>query len=263
MARYLKLYSYFLRFSLTKALEFRFDFWFRIGMDVMYYIVQILFFKILFLHTSSLGLWNESQVMIFVAVYMLKDALYMTFFANNSWWLPYYINRGDLDYYLVRPVSTLFFLSLREFAANSFINLLMTVSFLVWTLHTYPIDFTLVKFCLFLLLLFVGVILHFLLNFLLIIPVFWTQSERGFSGLMDALYPLGERPHHIYEGWFGRTMKTILPFALFASLPCEFLFRPGLDWGLFFYCLTIALAFFLMVLAFWNWGLRNYSSASS
>ena len=41
------------------------------------------------------------------------------------WWLPMLINRGDLDYYLVRPVSTLFFVSFRDFAANSFVNLVI------------------------------------------------------------------------------------------------------------------------------------------
>ena len=62
----------------------------------------------------------------------------MTVFANNMWWLPIAVNRGDLDYYLVRPVSSLFFLSLREFAANSFLNLLLATGILVWALARYP-----------------------------------------------------------------------------------------------------------------------------
>lgn len=58
----------------------------------------------------------------------------MTLFSNNLWWLSTYVNRGDLDYYLVRPVSSLFFVSLRDFAANSFVNLLMACSLLAWTI---------------------------------------------------------------------------------------------------------------------------------
>ena len=33
MIRYLRLYGYFLRFSFSRAMEFRFDFFFRIFMD--------------------------------------------------------------------------------------------------------------------------------------------------------------------------------------------------------------------------------------
>ena len=62
----------------------------------------------------------------------------MTFFANNMWKLPLAVNRGDLDYHLVRPVSTLFFVSLRDFAANSFVNLLMAVGVLVWAVSVHP-----------------------------------------------------------------------------------------------------------------------------
>ena len=62
---------------------------------------------------------------VFLAGIFMSDALHMTIFANNMWMLPILINKGDLDYYLVRPVSPLFFLSLRDFAANSFLNLVI------------------------------------------------------------------------------------------------------------------------------------------
>jgi ABC-2 type transport system permease protein len=59
MKRYLNLYIHFLRFSFSKAMEFRLDFSFRILMDVIYYIVNIMLFKVLFLHTDLIGGWNE------------------------------------------------------------------------------------------------------------------------------------------------------------------------------------------------------------
>ena len=38
--RYLRLYLYFLRFSFSRAMEFRLDFYFRILMDVAFYVVN-------------------------------------------------------------------------------------------------------------------------------------------------------------------------------------------------------------------------------
>ena len=69
-------------------------------------------------------------MMIFVAGYLIADALEMTFFANNMWWFPHFVNNGDLDYYITRPISSLFFLSVRDFAADSFLNVLMTFGIL-------------------------------------------------------------------------------------------------------------------------------------
>src|ERR1017187_3025518 len=124
IVRYVRLFAYFVSFSFSRSFEFRFDFYMRIIMDVVYYAVALSFFKILFLHTPNLGGWNEPQMMIFVSAYIMVDAINMTLFANNLFQFPSLVNRGDLDYYLVRPVSTLFFVSLRDFAANSFVNIL-------------------------------------------------------------------------------------------------------------------------------------------
>ena len=109
-------------------MEFRLDFTFRIMMDVIYYVINIALFEILFLHTPLIAGWTNEQMMIFIGSFLLVDAINMTIFSTNMWWLPYYVNRGDLDYYLIRPVSPLFFLSLREFSANSFINTGLIVS---------------------------------------------------------------------------------------------------------------------------------------
>jgi len=125
MSRYLRLYLQFLKFSFSRSLEYRMDFWFRIVMDCMFYLVELAFFTILYQHTDMLGGWNYDQILIFVSGFLVIDAIHMTVFSNNMWWMPILVNKGDLDYYVVRPVSSLFFLSLRDFAANSFLNLLI------------------------------------------------------------------------------------------------------------------------------------------
>src|SRR6185503_921918 len=117
--RYLRLYGYFLRFSFSRALEFRFDFFFRIGMDTLWYAHHLAFFWILYRHTTLLGGWTLDQMYIFAGGVFLMDGIQMTMTANNTWMLPILVNKGDVDYYLMRPVSSLFFLSLRDFAANS------------------------------------------------------------------------------------------------------------------------------------------------
>ena len=59
MVRYLRLYGYFLRFSFSRAMEFRFDFFLRIGMDVMWYVMHFVFFEILYLHVLELLCWGR------------------------------------------------------------------------------------------------------------------------------------------------------------------------------------------------------------
>ena len=186
MIRYLRLYGYFLRFSFTRALEFRFDFLFRIVMDTLWYGHHLAFFWILYRHTTLLGGWSFDQMLVFAGGVFLVDAIQMTMLSNNMWMFPVAVNKGDLDYYLVRPVSSLFMASLRDFAVNSFLNLLMAIAVLIYALASYSQPPAPLSLAVFAVLLLAGLLVHYVLHILSVIPVFWTQSPSGFRELPSA-----------------------------------------------------------------------------
>ena len=259
--RYFRLYGSFLRFSFSKAMEFRLDFYFRVVMDMVFYAVHLLFFTIIYDHTSMLGGWTLDQIYVFVCGAMLVDALHMTIFANNMWWLPIYINRGDLDYYLVRPVSSLFFLSVREFAANSFLNLLVASGLVVWALARHG-GLEPAGILVYLIFLAAGTLIHYLIRITFIIPVFWLHSNRGLDEMAWTLNRLSERPHQIYPGPLRWILLSVLPLAFTVSYPAHVLFE-GLTWQSLVHLLGVVAGLFLFVVWFWNRALKAYSSASS
>jgi ABC-2 type transport system permease protein len=262
MGRYLRLYLHFLRFSFSRAMEFRVDFFFRIVMDAAFYVVQIAFFSVIYRHTALLGGWDFDQALVFACGFFLIDALHMTVFANNMWWLPIFVNKGDLDYYLVRPVSSLFFLSLRDFAANSFVNLLLASALLAWALARYPGPLDAPHVALYVALLVNGALLYWLIHLAFLIPVFWLHSNRGLGETFYVIEKYSERPDRIFHGWLRRLLVTALPFSLLASFPARLLFE-GITPRLLAHTLGVTVLFFLGVLWFWGRALRGYSSASS
>ncbi len=262
MKRYFRLYLYFLRFSFSKAMQFRLDFYFRIFMDIIYYIVNIVFFKILFLQSKVLAGWTVNQTMIFVSVFILIDAINMTMFANNTWMLPSLINKGDLDYYLLRPVSTFFFVILRDFAANSFVNLLIAFAIVGWAIHQYPDHISIWRYFLFAAMIAVGTVIYLFVRLLFVLPVFWTHSSRGLDGMFWGLTKFMERPRQIFTGPIRLVLLSILPFSLMASVPAEVLFTAN-PWPLAGLCVLSVVIFYGLVIFVWRSGLRSYASASS
>ncbi len=268
MLRYLILYGHFIRFSIGRAFEFRLDFFFRVIMDLAYYGVNLAFYKVIFLQTPLLGGWNQDQTFVFMAGFLVVDAIAMTVFSNNLWGLPVLVNRGDLDYYLVRPVSSLFFLTLRDFAANSFLNLLLALGILGWALARLPSlphgSFlgSAGPILGFLVLLGLGAVLHSMLHLLVVLPVFWMQSGSGLHAIFYNLARFMERPDRIYTGWVRRILVTAVPFCLMASYPAR-LFFEGFQGRLVLHFSAVLVTFFLIILMVWPAGLRAYSSASS
>jgi ABC-2 type transport system permease protein len=172
------------------------------------------------------------------------------------------VNRGDLDYYLVRPVSSLFFLSLREFAANSFLNLVMATGILAWAILRWPAHPGAPAITGYVLLLMFGTVLHYVLYMLCLIPVFWMHTAGSLQELFHIFDRIMARPHRVFTGWARRLVVSVLPFALIASYPAAAFFE-GFPAETLLHMLAVVVAAFVLMLGFWRLALRSYASASS
>lgn len=262
MIRYFRLYLHFIRFALSKAMEFRIDFFFRVIMDIGYYIIDFIFFEIIYLHTPLLGHLNLAQAKLFIASTIFIDALDMTLIANGMWAFPQQVNTGELDYHLTRPVSSLFMISLKDFAANSVLNVILATGILVYQIWQYPFELDFLKLIIFILLLFNGVFIGYLLHMLFLMSTFWTQSPRGLGDLFYSFDHVARRPDSIYKGFGRHLFIFILPFSLMASYPLRFLLQQNeLTIILTISLVTIGLAILIAII--WSRGLKSYQSASS
>lgn len=262
MSRYLRLYKHFVKFSLMQAMQFRFDFFFRIVMDCVFYLVNVMFYQVLFEHAGNLAGWTHSQVMIFISGFLMVDAIQMTIISNGTWMIPVLVNKGELDYYLLRPVSSLFFLTTRDFAFNSFINVLVAAGIMVWAFSLSPDPYPLYKILLFVFLTLNGTYLFFLFRILTLTPVFWTHSGRGLEMIFWTLDKFAERPDAIYKGWIRKILVSVMPFAIISSFPARALFQDN-PWEVAGYCVMITTIMSVITFKMWNVGLKHYSSASS
>ncbi len=260
--RYFNLYIYFIKFAFSKAMEFRVDFFFRVLMDLVFYIIQFGFFNILYLHTDILGGWNLEQMKIFIASFIFVDAFNMTFFANNSWQLPISINKGELDYYLTKPIASFFVLGLREIAANSFINLIFATCLLIFILVQSSLSFSLISISIFILLLINGAFLYYMTFLVFLLPVFWSGSSRGFADVFFAAEKIFQRPDGIFTYYIRRFFLFILPFSAMASMPTRYLFEEN-KLIIFTQILGASLFIYALVWFIWSKALKNYTSASS
>ena len=262
MLRYLRLYGSFVRFSVSKSLQFRFDFFFRVFMDMLWYVQYLLFFDVLYGQSGTIGGWDRHQGYVFTGALFVLDAMQMTFFSNNMWQLPDAVNKGDIDYHLLRPVSSLFMLTCRDFAVNSALNLLMAIGVLLHALLTYPHPLPALNVLVFVPFLLLGLFIHLFLGILFLLPVFWIHSGSGLRDLLWTMDPANARPAGIWKGWARRMLTTVLPFAIIVSFPVRVLFE-GPQPEILLHMLAVAACLGVTVAFLWRRGLRAYSSASS
>jgi ABC-2 type transport system permease protein len=260
--RHLHIYKALVSFCVSRSMEFRFDFFFRFIMDVFFYALSIAFFEVLFLHTTDLGGWQRHQVLLFVSGGLLIDAVYMTFIARSTWELPRLINRGELDFQLIRPINSLFFVMTRHFEFASFLNILVALGIMLYAFSIFPDPITFFQLSGFFLLLLNGLVLGVSLRMFTVLPVFWTHSELGFHMLFMSLEQVTERPEVIFRGATHLLFTTLLPFLIVTSFPARWFFGDLAFTGVL-YAFFISSLFFTIMVFIWHRGLKIYSSASS
>jgi ABC-2 type transport system permease protein len=255
-------YLALMRFSLSRSLEFRFDFFFRFFMDCFFYAVTIIFFEVLFLHTDNLAGWQRHEVMLFVSGGLLIDGIYMTAIARNIWEMPALINKGQLDFQIIRPVSSLFFVMTRNFEFASLLNIFVALGIMIYAINLFPTLPSILEFIAYAFLILNGVILISCLRLFTVLPVFWTHSDYGFHMLFMSLEQVSEKPEVIFRGISHIIFTTILPFLVITSYPARYFFGE-LSITEYFYAVFLTCLFALLAYLLWRKGLRAYSSASS
>ncbi|MCB0336810.1 MAG: ABC-2 family transporter protein [Bdellovibrionales bacterium] len=243
-------------------MEFRFDLFFRFIMDCIFYALSFAFFEILFLHTDTLAGWQHHEVVFFVAGGLILDAVFMTFIARNIWDIPRLINKGELDFLLIRPVPTLFLMMSRHFELSSFLNLLVSFGVLIFGTTLFPDPLSMSAWFGWLLFLLNGMLLMVCLRMFTVLPVFWTHSNFGFHMLFMSLEQVTERPEVIFRGVSHVIFTTVFPFLVMTSFPARWVFG-SLSSFECLYALMLSACFWLFTRYVWQRGLRVYSSASS
>jgi len=231
-------------------------------MDLVYAAILIAFYQIIYAHTALVAGWNREQILCFVGACLLIDSIQMTFFSDNLNSLAEKVNKGDLDYYLVRPAAALFVLVLREVSLNSFLNLLVSLVIFLYYLSPLISGMTYLQLVAFTLLLANGSLLYCLTRILFVLPVFWLGQVRGLDTLFYQLYYCVDRPDRVFRGALRLILTTLIPFCLMASFPARILFE-GMSFYVIMHCLIISVCLTIMVRVVWQKALRAYSSASS
>lgn len=259
--KYVGLIGTFFKASLMSELEYRFNITVRIATDILWYMAQLSVFEVLFRHTTNLNGWQLSQTRVFMGTLFITDALYMLFFADNLEHMSEKVRKGDLDLLLVKPVNSQFMLSFQKLSIAYVGNLVLAVSWLLWSLSQIP-DFNWLRLAWLILTIPIGLTIIYSIRFVTAATALYFTRADAVNYLWFQLYRLGTRPHSFYPPALRYTVLTLLPIAFLASVPTEIILGKSgpalLLWGA-----VLALTLVKLSSLYWKRGLRAYSSASS
>ena len=258
--RYGQVLTVFWSTAIAAELEYRLNFLLAI-LTSMVNLLGSIFGLFLFYRTGyTFSGWRWEEAMIILGVFTLMQGIADTFLIPNLNKIVSLVQQGTLDFVLLKPIGSQFWLSTRAVSPWGLPDL-----FLALILITYAgtrLNLPWQGYLLSLLPLSCGIISLYSLWFMLGATSIWFVKIYNVTEVLQGLLEAGRFPLSAYPAAYRFFFTFIIPVAFLTTVPAEaMLGRVSSLWLVG----TIVLAIGLLWLSdrFWKLALRFYTSASS
>lgn len=262
MKRLLSIWHASWRYSLSRELMFRGNFLLWIVVEICWFVLQLAFIQVLYLHVDSIAGWTKWQMVLLIALSQLIQQIFQTLFLVNFIDFPELVRNGKLDFLLLQPAPLLFLATTRRWDIGSVANSLLALGIAAYAAARIPVAWSAASVAACGLLVVVGVGAHYAVMLALVTPSFWMTRAQGFIGAYYQAFQLARQPREAFRGVLRFACSWVVPLLLVANLPARALFG-GLKWGEAAWLVGATAVMLCGAAAFFRFGLRHYTSASS
>jgi viologen exporter family transport system permease protein len=260
--RYLRAYRACLRNCLARELEFRGHFLLQVGSNLLWAVLSLALATFVFRNVRRIGDWDLDRMVLLTGSFLLVMALTNFLFLANMMALSRLVNRGDLDFVLIKPMSSQFLVSMRYVTFSELPATLVAVGYLLSGVQRLGLRPGPVELLVYLGLVASAVACFYALWFICVTSVLWTGRINNIAFVIMPIMDLGRVPTDVYGGLLRPFFTFVLPIALIATVPTRALLGL-LDPVSAVSAPLLAGGLLLLANRFWHFSLRHYSSASS
>lgn len=264
---FIKLYSQYVKTFLKSKMEYRFGFAVELFANFVLVIVYYAGIRILFDNFSGIGGWSYYQVLFLFSISWVSYSI-----AGFLLWQPMLdmgrmIQTGELDLYMVRPISTLKYLVFKQFQYTFIARLVMGISFLCLSFHNVVNSVNFSNVSLLLLYLFIGVVIHCSILVLIGASAFWILSNYEFGNILTnsdyGLRTFTEYPLNIYPKVIQMLLTFVIPYAFVNYYPAIFLMDDNPNIARLSIPCVVTIIVAIVAIFVWNKGLKKYESVGN
>lgn len=262
LRRYGRVYLAFVRNCLIREMEFRGHFFFLIVSKLLWSVLSVAFVGVIATQVGEVAGWTFDEMIVLTGSYLLVVGLSNILFFPNMAKLSEYVNRGDLDFVLIKPLSSQFLVSARYATFNELPATVIALGYVVVglvRLGDLPSPGEVLAYALCLL---IALTLIYAIWFMTVTLVIWSGRIENIHFLVYPFVEMARVPSDVFLGMLRAVVTFAIPIAFIATVPARALLGV-LDARLGLYGAALALALFLLSRGVWTLALRRYTSASS
>ncbi|MBO8204592.1 ABC transporter permease [Prochlorococcus marinus] len=260
--KYLKVYKKFLHTSLASEFEYKTNILIDLITAILSLIGSIFLLSIFFQNNVSIGGWEFEQALIIQSIYTILNGITNTWFNPNLSEIVKHIREGTLDFVLLKPIDSQFYISLKKINPSGILEIMLGFCLLLFCIKINQIHLNLS----FLALCFIAIIcsiciLYSLWFFISATTIWFVKTWNATEVLRSFLY-IGRFPLNSFSFSLRIFFSVFIPIAFITTIPSEVFLGISQLWKISLEVI-VAIIFLVTSRKFWLFALKFYSSASS
>ena len=263
MKRYLRLYRVLVTQFLKTIMQSRVDF--LIGLLGFFFtqIMGIAFLYLVFQQIPDLKGWTLDQLIFIYGFAQIPRGI-DHLFTDNIWLVSYrLVINGDFDRYMLRPMNIFFQVIAEKLQPDALGELLVGTILVVRSLGKGIVIVDALHIGLFFVSIFAGAVIYTSIKLFFASLAFWVKVSGPFLQVAYEMADFAKYPTEIYAKGIRFLITWVVPFAFVAYLPASFFLKRDASAGIVGIECGIALAFWCIAYALFQYGTRIYESAGN
>jgi ABC-2 type transport system permease protein len=260
MQRYLKVLRLFWSAAIAAELEYRINFLIA-TLSSLGNLAGSLFGLFLFYRTGyTFSGWSWEAALIVLGIFTLLQGFSATFLAPNLNRIVRHVQEGTLDFVLLKPIRSQFWLSTHTLSPWGLPDLVFGCIVIGYAGQRLGVKIenyllSIVPLCF-------GLVILYSLWFMLGATSIWFVKIYNVTEVLRGLLEAGRYPIAAYPTTYRFFFTFVMPVVFLTTVPAEAMLGRGeLSWLIG--AAILAMALFLVSSWFWRFALRFYTSASS
>jgi ABC-2 type transport system permease protein len=260
MKRYLLVLNLFWSTAIAAELEYRLNFLIATTSSLGN-LIGSLFGLFLFYRTGyTFEGWSWEQALIILGIFTLLQGCSATFLVPNLNRIVEQVQQGTLDFVLLKPISSQFWLSTRTISPWGMPDLIFAGVLIAYAGGR--LGLAIENYLLSVIPLICGIISLYSLWFMLGATSIWFVKIYNVTEVLRGLLEAGRYPMVAYPATYRFFFTFVVPVAFLTTVPAEVMLgRSQVSWVVG--AAALALGLLLASRIFWRFALRFYTSASS
>jgi ABC-2 type transport system permease protein len=262
LRKYLKVYTKFLHTSLASELEYKTNILVDLISAILSLIGSIFLLSIFFQNESNIGGWKFEQALIIQGIYTILNGITNTLLNPNLSEIVKHIREGTLDFVLLKPIDSQFFISLKKINPSGILEIMLGFVLLMYCIRINQINLNLSFLTLSLITTICSIFILYSLWFFISTTTIWFVKTWNATEVLRSFLYIGRFPLNSFSISLRIFFSVFIPIAFITSIPSEVFLGLSQSWKIFLEVI-VAIIFLSTSRRFWLFALKFYTSASS